>query len=308
MKRLKEEKGSITLFVLVSMLFFVLFLAGIYMLSNAKEQTGISETGKIKQIYEKDVNNIADVYATELRKYTIADILKAGDYIKYDSGENGVILCRVLYDANSEYGLQIISDKNVKNITLGVQDNYSASTTAYNNAIEDLNDYAEDYINEEYAYDGRCVGSAPTVSNGMFVNKNKVKFEGATEYIMPSETNYYTLPYTNTSYINSYSTDINYEIDQMQMQAERLWKTDELYWLASRYVGSYSSSYSFFVRVVNENGDVAGDRLCFVDVNNYTSAYSCEYGFRPCISLKYDKIKIVSGDGKSADTAYVIGK
>ena len=50
--------------------------------------------------------------------------LKAGDYIKYDTGvssvgTNGIITCRVLYEASSEYGLQIISDKNVANITLG---------------------------------------------------------------------------------------------------------------------------------------------------------------------------------------------
>lgn len=31
-------------------------------------------------------------------------------------------------------------------------------------------------------------------------------------------------------------------------------------------------------------------------------------GLRPCISLKSNIIKITSGDGKSADTAYVIGK
>lgn len=64
MKKLKEEKGSITLFVVVSMLFFVLLLAGMYMLSSAKEQTGISETAKIKEIYEKDVNQIDNIYET----------------------------------------------------------------------------------------------------------------------------------------------------------------------------------------------------------------------------------------------------
>lgn len=64
MKKLKQEKGSITLFVLIAMLFFVLFLTGMYMLGTLGEQTGISETAKIKEIYEKDVNNIDDVYQT----------------------------------------------------------------------------------------------------------------------------------------------------------------------------------------------------------------------------------------------------
>lgn len=64
MKKLEQEKGSITIFVLVSMLFFVLFLSGMYMLSTSKEQAGISETARIKEIYEKDVNQVDDVYAT----------------------------------------------------------------------------------------------------------------------------------------------------------------------------------------------------------------------------------------------------
>ena len=317
MKRLKEEKGSITLFVLVSMLFFVLFLAGMYMLSNAKEQTGISETAKIKQIYEKDVNNIDNVYATELRKYSIGDILKAGDYIKYDSGKNGVILCRVLYDANSEYGLQIISDKSVKQITLGSDDaSWEKGKIAYNNSIIDLNNYAEEYINDEYAYDARGVGSSPKVEKGMFVEKDKLKFEGTEEYAVPSTVNTFSIPdaYTLPSGWTSrdtgcYKTDTNYTIDQTQMQAEELWTTGEYYWLASRYVYSDSSYCNFFVRYVYTDGFLSvSNNLCYIYSSGYPYGFTGKGGLRPCISLKYDKLKIVSGDGKSADTAYVIGK
>jgi uncharacterized protein YpmB len=64
MKKIKEEKGSITLFVLVSMLFFVLFLTGVYMISSSGEQAELGETTRIKEIYEKDLNRIDDVYQT----------------------------------------------------------------------------------------------------------------------------------------------------------------------------------------------------------------------------------------------------
>lgn len=86
MKRLKQEKGSITLFVVVSMLFFVLFLTGIYMIATSKEQTGISETKRIKEIYEKDINRIDDVYQTveEGLKQNLKDVIKVGDYVAYD--------------------------------------------------------------------------------------------------------------------------------------------------------------------------------------------------------------------------------
>ncbi len=76
-----------------------------------------------------------------------------------------------MYEADSEYGLQIISDKNVKTIALGA-DTFEEAKTSYNNAIETLNNEAEAYINSEYVTDARCVGSVPTVENGMFVDKD----------------------------------------------------------------------------------------------------------------------------------------
>ena len=66
-----KEKGSVTLFVLVSMLFFVLFLTGMYLLSASREQTNYTETAKIKEIYEKDVNRVDDVYETIVSKNAV---------------------------------------------------------------------------------------------------------------------------------------------------------------------------------------------------------------------------------------------
>ena len=71
MKILKEEKGSITLFVLIAMLFFVMYLVGMYMLSTNSESSLIQETARIKEIYEQGVNNIDDVYNTLERKNKI---------------------------------------------------------------------------------------------------------------------------------------------------------------------------------------------------------------------------------------------
>ena len=132
--------------------------------------------------------------------------LQVGDYIKYDTGktnigDNGVVLCRVLYN-DATHGLQIITDKNITQkvdgvdtaieVILGVDGDYVASTETYNNAIETLNDEAEKYLNTTYAYDARCVGSASTVENGMYINKDKVKFAGTEEYVVPGDTNYVT--------------------------------------------------------------------------------------------------------------------
>ncbi len=90
--------------------------------------------------------------------------LATGNYVSYNSGSNGTILCRVLYPASSAYGFQIISDKNVKNVTLGV-DGSTPNTSHWKNAIKTLNTQASAYLNSTYAESARCVGSVPNNPN-----------------------------------------------------------------------------------------------------------------------------------------------
>ena len=181
--------------------------------------------------------------------------LKAGDYIKYNSGTNGEILCRVLYPADSEYGLQIISKESVKEVALGVDDDFEASKTAYNNAIETLNQEAEAYINPIYATDARCVGSVPTVQNGVFINKNS-ETEGP--FTMEFE-------YNGSTSIDCKGVDTNYGTDKEQMEEYDLWITGEDYWLASRHMDLLSSFYNFNVRIVSSSGALAREYLCHVN-------------------------------------------
>lgn len=64
MKILKQEKGSITVFVLIAMLFFSMYLIGMYIISANAEATQVAATKRVKEIYESDNNQIDDVYAT----------------------------------------------------------------------------------------------------------------------------------------------------------------------------------------------------------------------------------------------------
>lgn len=86
MDLLKQEKGSITLFVLISMIFFLMFLVGMYMLSATAESGVIEEQARIKEIYEQDINDIDNVYATldNDSKKKLKDVIKVGDYVAYD--------------------------------------------------------------------------------------------------------------------------------------------------------------------------------------------------------------------------------
>lgn len=239
--------------------------------------------------------------------------LKVGDYIKYDTGnneagDNGIITCRVLYPASSEYGLQIISDKNVKTVKLGGLNSWEKIKTEYNKAIEILNDEAEAYINTQYAYDARCVGSIPTINNGIFVDKDKHNGESGT-VILPN--NYSAPDGWGSNDTGCYKKDTNFITDYNQLEIGGLRATGEKYWLASR-IDLDNSGYRFYIRLINSSGSAnLSYDYCVVINGNPTSMWNnsiMQNGLRPCFSLKSDEIKITSGDGKSADTAYVIGK
>lgn len=318
---MRKEKG-ITLIALIITIIIMLILAGVVinltigengLFKTAKQAAKNYTNAEAKEL--ADLNNITNIVDQAINDETGGNggtvpsapetptidesilALKTGDFIKYDSGVNGEILCRVLYPLRSEYGLQIISDKNVKNVTLG-STTYSEAVESYNNAIETLNNEAEAYINTEYAYDARCVGSLPTVENGMFSQKDN----GATTFVIPK--------FTNESYINSLDVDINYETDKLQMEEiSEMWMIGESYWLASR-----SDPYSdfqncgFAVRIVDKDRGLYSNGVCRLNSDSITTGLSPMNGLRPCIFLKADIIKITGGDGKSADTAYVIGK
>lgn len=65
--KFKEAKGSITLFVLVSMLFFSIVVIGAYMNSNYKVQEENKEIEKIKKEYDK--TNINEIYDEAYSEY-----------------------------------------------------------------------------------------------------------------------------------------------------------------------------------------------------------------------------------------------
>lgn len=66
MKKINSEKGSITLYVLISMLFFVIVLVGLFVNSNYKIQQQERSVHKIQKEYEK--SNIDDLYNEAINK------------------------------------------------------------------------------------------------------------------------------------------------------------------------------------------------------------------------------------------------
>lgn len=58
--KIKEQKGSITLFVIMSMLFFTIVVVAIYVNTSYKAQAQEREVKKIQQTYQKD--DINEIY------------------------------------------------------------------------------------------------------------------------------------------------------------------------------------------------------------------------------------------------------
>lgn len=65
--KLKEQNGSITLFVLLSIMFFVIVLVGLYVNSSYKFQKQQQEIEKIQKSYNTE--NINDLYNKTYEKY-----------------------------------------------------------------------------------------------------------------------------------------------------------------------------------------------------------------------------------------------
>ena len=308
----KDSAKGVTLIALVVTIIVLIILAGVsinMVIGNngiiTQAQRAAKETANATIASEEQMNALVEEmeqyeegWEEEDKPEITVDSLKAGDYIKYNSGTNGEILCRVLYPADSAYGLQIISDKNVKEVTLGVDDNFEASKTSYNSAIETLNSEAEAYINSVYAEDARCVGSMPTVENGKFVDKNSET---------PSPVNL-GFPYNGMTKVDFKGDDENYKTDEAQMISANIWSTGEYYWLATRDVGSVETTSSdcyFRISYVYGGGKLGNNYICHIYSTGSAFGISYNYGLRPCLLLK-SNIRITEGDGKEPDTAYTL--
>lgn len=92
-KFLNTENASITLFVLLAILFFMIVIFSLFVSSSNKEQSQISEIDKIKQEYEQSIDNIDQIYQNTLNENSTnpLDSIQIGDYVNYDPTNGGEI-------------------------------------------------------------------------------------------------------------------------------------------------------------------------------------------------------------------------
>lgn len=248
-----------------------------------KEEYG-SYPIKISEIYNGELVAVAK---------TVKD-LKLGDRVIYKDKNNKDIECVVLWDASSEYGVQIISKDNVDTIILGEDYNFEVSKKDYNNALKILYDKAQEYLNPTYASSARCVGSNPEDPDWDATETDEV------EYYTKSEGEEGYCSYLKDYYGLFKNEDSQHNADWAQMEEiDGIKIASDYYWLASRELVVYDFSpvsTSFCVRIVDTSGDLGRTNLDDVYEAGYTLSHSRTMGFRPVFNLKAG-IKITEGDG-----------
>ena len=236
---------------------------------------------------------------------------KKSPYVNYVDKNGNIILCRVLYDSSSQYGIEIISDAGVDDVTLGTEDptvsaadfGYSGSLTltnqkkiagaSYNKAKDTLNAKAVNYLdNNGIANRVRCVGSdpgSPADSSTYNVTTNYIPWK--------------TQGWGNNVFRGSSNT---HSTDSIQMKNLNIYKTNPeySYWLASRITDVDISSdndgmgaiYGNVVYVPRNNGNYGGDGMIFWVTKDSVYAANKSHKLRPVFHLS-ENVKIVSGNG-----------
>ncbi len=109
MRKAKEEKGAITLFVLISMLFFVIVLVGIYIGTSHRTQKQQNEIEKIQKEYETtDIDELYNMVYESISEVEDEDgifVCFKGDTLSFYSKENDEIKVEEYYYGNIKKGL-----------------------------------------------------------------------------------------------------------------------------------------------------------------------------------------------------------
>lgn len=270
---------------------------------------GMTYTFKLK-VTDK-AGNIAESSQNIKMKEMVTDLM-VGEYTNYVDGKGITRKCVVLWDKESNYGIQIITKESVEDVIIGAHSSATTSwmndynsdylnkvKTAYNNAIITLNGKARTYLNSTYATSARSVGSLP----------NNPNYEPSNYY---SNSEYSFMSRYNNLFKAS---DNNCDLDVNQLYSkESLKRTNKKYWIASRNVQAFllSGEHYLSVNVSSANTDipsVIGDGQMLdsrPECKEWRECYrTYSKGLRPVFTLK-STLKVISGKGWENDP-YILG-
>ena len=134
--RLVKEKGSASLFVLIAILFFIMFLISMYGYVTNSEATQLEQISKIKDIYEKDVNNVDEIYDKLIAESNIIPIYNVEQLKLLASGQEVVIGEKTYILSNTaNYRLMDNIEINFNELPLQYTENFTGTLDGRNNTI-----------------------------------------------------------------------------------------------------------------------------------------------------------------------------
>lgn len=186
---------------------------------------------------------------------------KLGDYVRYNSGANGIILCRVFYLPSSAYGFQLISNGCVKNVTMGGT-TWATASSSHDNGPTILRNETNAYLNSSYANYCRPFGSNP---NGVV---------------------------SNTELVANYDIEAARSAGTLNIGVE--------YWVARRMSWTANGTNYWGIPYWRQDlNDCYAFSFCSNGWDGNKAWGAQTHGLRICVRLKTN-VKIISGDGTAA--------
>ena len=88
MEKPKKETGSITLMVLITLLFFMVVLSSIYIINTNRRANQLQEIEQIRQIYGRDVANVGEIYEEVINRTNKTGYKQNGLYLYWNAKTN----------------------------------------------------------------------------------------------------------------------------------------------------------------------------------------------------------------------------
>lgn len=190
----------------------------------------------------------------------------------------------ILYDNGDN--IEIVSPESMGSLTLGYEDaeatgnnDFEKAVNSYNNAIDRINTYTRSLVTNTNKIAVRSAGSNPESPN----SRNTSKYTSAKLEEWSKETKYNGTA-VNINGIGERS-DNNYEQDLVRMSYYGIAGTGKEYWLASRFVESYSDGVYFNVDTVFSGGTDSSFYLWSANSYGDTNTGSNSYAVRPVVKI-----------------------
>ena len=176
MKNIKNEKGSLALFVTIAMLFFMAFLLALFLSTTNEQKTQLAVTARIKEIYEKDVNNIEEIYNTFIGTEEYIPIYTAEQLKKVGTGES-VYISEIgkyyTFNLDSKYILKnnIELNKNKYTITEDGKITFSSDAEQWTSIGTSANPFTGVFDGDKYKISGLYINNNAD-NRGLFANSS----------------------------------------------------------------------------------------------------------------------------------------